>query len=195
MTRDIECYKLQLSELKRRENREKGFEAACVKYYHRQVDLENQLRTASESCHNLNAKLEKLTFEHKQQIDNLNEVLSKTKNDLSNCQAEFREHRKTSRDRVQSYLDDIVELESKLKDYQTVVYKTGNSVNAIQKFTLKPTNSGRAIGIKVPSFGQKALNEMPKLYSAENLFDETVVHAVVYNCEEENDIEDETRSK
>ncbi|PWA92696.1 hypothetical protein CTI12_AA075180 [Artemisia annua] len=44
-------------------------------------------------------------------------------------------------------------------------------------------------------FLRVALNEIPNLYSADHLFDDTVVRTVVYDCEEEYEIEEESRSK
>ena len=64
-------------------------------------------------------------------------------------------------------LTNFLELEHKLKDFQTVVYKTGESINTIQKFTINPTGQGLGLGNDKPRFLKRALAEMPKLYSAE----------------------------
>lgn len=116
---------------------------------------------------------------------------------MSTCQADFKEHKRKSRERVKSYIDEIVELEHKLKEFQNVVYKTGNSVTTIQKFSVKRTNNGHgfAIGSESPCFLHTTLKEIPKLYSADHCFDDTIVRTVVYDCEEEEELEEESRSK
>ena len=141
--------------------------------------------------------MEQEKFEHKQKVEHLNSELLRIKTEMSTCQANFSEHKQKSRKRIDSYLDETVELESKLKAFQNVVYKTGESITTIQKFTLKPSPKGHgfALGDNKPHFLHTTLKENPKLYSAEHVFDDLIMRVVLYNCEEEQEQEDESRSK
>lgn len=197
LKRDLECCKIQITNFETRDNREKSFEVAFQKSYVKEQDLQHQLNEVTASKNELTKQMENERFEHKQQIIHLNDELSKTKSDLSICQADFRKHRIKSREKIESYAADAIELEKKLQEFKNVVYKTGESITTIQKFTmqLRPPSCGYGLGYETPCFLKIALKETPKLYSAEQFFDESVVRVVVYDREEEEEIEDETRSK
>ena len=188
---------IQLSNAVKLIDNEKSFENAFKESYRREKDLEFQIGNIMESKNDLASQLEQQAFVHKQQVAQLEDIILKTQNELSTCKADFQEHKEISRDRVKSYLDEIVELESQLKEFQNVDYKTGNSITTIHKLSVKRSNKGHgfAIGSESPSFLGKALAEIPKIYSAKHFFDESVIRAVVYDREEELEIEDETRSK
>lgn len=85
-------------------------------------------------------------------------------------------------------------MECKLKEFQNVFYKTSESITIVQKFTLKlsPKGYGFALGDNKPRFLHSALKENPKLYSVEQLLDDSIVHVVVHDCEEEEELEDES---
>lgn len=125
------------------------------------------------------SKLEQEKSKLKQQVEHLNSELLKTKTELSTCQASFNEHKQKSRKRIDSYLDEIVNLEF---------------ITTIQKFTLKPSPKGYsfAIGDNKPRFLNSALKDNTKLYSVEQLLDDSIVRVVVHDCEEEEH-EDESR--
>ena len=95
------------------------------------------------------------------------------------------EHKQTSRKRIDSYINEIVELEHKLKDFQIMVYKTGESINTIQKFTVNPNSQRLGLGDDKPHFLKRTLPEIPKLYSAEQLFNDQIKCVIVYDREEE----------
>ena len=197
LTKDIECYKFQLKSYQAQEQREKRFETAFSQSYTKTIELEHQIRELTGSKNELISKLKDQTFEHEKQVAQLNEVISKTKEELATCQNDFKAHRKEANKKRDSYIQEIVDLERKIKEFENVVYKTGDSITTIQKLTVNsaPTGKGLAIRESYPNGLKKALNEIPKLYRADQLFDETVKRAVVYNCEEQNDDEDESRSK
>ena len=54
----------------------------------------------------------------------------------------FSNFKKKTQEREDEFLGNVVELENKLKDFQNVVYKTGESVTTIQKFTINPNPKG-----------------------------------------------------
>ena len=93
------------------------------------------------------SKLEKQSFYHRVEVKELNDVISKTKEELYTCQTNFVEHKKESRKRILKYVDEIVELESKLKAFETVVYKTGESITTIQKFSINQSTKGQGLGL------------------------------------------------
>jgi hypothetical protein len=91
-------------------------------------------------------------------------------------------------------IGDIVDLENQLKEFCNVVYKTGDSITTIQKFTLKPRpDKGFAIGDFKSMFLYKALKENPKIYSMEHMLDDSIVRTIVYKTDEEEELEEESR--
>jgi hypothetical protein len=91
---------------------------------------------------------------------------------------------------------EIVDIEKQLKEFHNFVYKTGGSVTTIQKFTLKPRpDKGFALGDYKSMFIHKAFKENPKIYSMEYMHDDTIVRTIVYDTEEEEELEEESRSK
>ena len=144
--------------------------------------------------------MEKEKIEHKQQVEQLNSVISKIENELSICQTNFSNFKKKTQIREDDLFNDIVELEHKLKDFQNVVYKTGESITTIQKFTINPNPKGNgiAIGHDQPCYLHKALKAVPKLYNAQALFDSNVVNVVIYNRDygtREFDYDDDSESR
>ena len=87
---------------------------------------------------------------------------------MSSCQTNFSNFKKTKQEREDGLLSDIIALEHKLKDFQNVVYKTGESITTIQKFTINqnPKGNGIAIGHDQPRCLHKALKANPKIYNA-----------------------------
>ena len=138
--------------------------------------------------------MEQEKFEHKQKVEHLNSELLKTKTEMSTCQASFSEHKQKSRKQIDSYLDEIVELECKLKEFQNIFYKTGESITTIQKLTLKQNPQGYGFALRdiKPRFLHTALKENPKLYSLDQLLDDSIVRVVVHDCEEEQEQEEES---
>lgn len=144
--------------------------------------------------------MEKEKIEHKQQVEQFNSVISKIKNELSICQTNFSNFKKKTQIREDDLLGDIDALEHKLQDFQNVVYKTGESITTIQKFTINPhpKGNGIAIGHDQPRCLHKALKANPKIYNAQALFDSSVVNVVIYNCDydtREFDYDDDSESQ
>lgn len=186
MTKDLECYKSQITIFENKEKREKSFEAAFHEYYHKEQNLQHQMRELIESNGKLVSQLENEKSELKKQVEQHNTELSKTKTELSTCQANFSEHKKLKRKSEDLLIGQIVDLECQLKEFQNIVYKTGGSVTSIQKFTLKPNpNRGFALGDNKPRFLHSTLKENPKIYSIENMLDDSVIRVVVHDTEEE----------
>ena len=112
----------------------------------------------------------------------------------------FSNFKKKTQEREDEFLGNVVELENKLKDFQNVVYKTGESVTTIQKFTINPNPKGNgiAIGHDQPRCLHKALKAVPKIYNAQALFDSNVVNVVIYNRDydtREFDYDDDSESR
>ena len=102
--------------------------------------------------------------------------------------------KKSKRKREDSLLGQIIELERQLKEFQNDVYKTGESITTIQKFTLKLNPNGSfALGDNKPRFLHSALKENSKIYSIEKILDDSVIRVVVHETEEEEELEDESR--
>ena len=76
----------------------KSFEIAFQKSYVQEQELQHQIRELTVSKNDLISEMEKVKFDHKQQINQLNDELSKTKSELSICQAEFREYKQKSKE-------------------------------------------------------------------------------------------------
>ena len=83
LTKDLECYKFQLTNYENQEKHEKSFEVAFQQSYNKGKDLEHQIQELYGSKNDLIYKLEQQTFEHKKQVDQLNNVILKTKEELS----------------------------------------------------------------------------------------------------------------
>ena len=109
--------------------------------------------------------MEKEQSEQKQHVEQLNSVISKLEHELLTCKTIFSKFKKTTQEREDGFLGEILELEHKLKDFQNVVYKTGESRTTIQKFTINPNPKGNgiAIGHDQPRCLHKALKANPKL--------------------------------
>jgi hypothetical protein len=115
---------------------------------------------------------------------------------LSSCKKDFCEHKIRKRKYIDKLLGEVVDLEKQLKEFRNIVYKHGNSVTTIQKFTLKPRpDKGFALGDYKSMFLHSAFKDIPKLYSMDHLLDNTIVRAVVFDTEEEEELEEESRSK
>jgi cytochrome c553 len=196
LARDIECYKIQLSNQEDKIKNTKSFEKAFQDSYNKELDLQRKMQDLIESNGKLISKLESEKCELKMQVERLQTVLSKTETELSSCKKEFCEHKIRKRKYIDDLLGDIVDLEKKLKEFRNIVYKHGNSVTTIQKFTLKPRpDKGFALGDYNSMFLHTAFKEIPKIYSMDHLLDNTIVRAVVFDTEEEEELEDESRSK
>lgn len=89
LTKDIQCYKIQLSNLENEVKREKSFEKAFHEYYNKEQDLQHKIRTLIESNDKLVSKLENEKGELKQQVEQLQKELSKTQTELSTCKMDF----------------------------------------------------------------------------------------------------------
>lgn len=85
-----------------------------------------------------------------------------------------------------SLIEENLTLERQIKEFQNIVYKHGESVTTIQKFTLKPRpDKGFAIGDYISTFLHTAFKTIPKLYSMDQFLDNNIVRVGVYNTEEE----------
>ena len=89
-----------------------------------------------ESNGKLVSKLENDKCELKQQVEQLQKELSKTQKELSNCQKEFCEHKVSKRKKEDSYLNDIVDLDAKLKVFE----KTACDKSLIESENLRVEN-------------------------------------------------------
>jgi hypothetical protein len=83
LTRDIECYKIQLSNMENKFKYKKSFEMAFQEYYNKEQDLQHKMRELIESNGKLVSKLENDKCELKQQVEQLQKELSKTQTELS----------------------------------------------------------------------------------------------------------------
>ena len=194
LTKDIECYKIQLSNLDNQVKREKSFEKAFHEYYNKEQDLQHKIHTLIESNGKLVSKLENEKCELKQQVEQLQKDLSKTQTELSTCKMDFYEHKVRKRKREDSLLSEIITLEHQIQEFKNIVYKHGESVTTIQKFTLKPRpDKGFAIGDYRSTFLHTTFKTNPKIYSMDQLLDNTIVRVVVHDTEEEEEIEEESR--
>lgn len=100
------------------------------------------------------------------------------------------------REKENSLIEENITLERQIKEFQNIVYKHGESVTTIQKFTLKPRpDKGFSIGDYRSTFLHTTFKTIPKLYSMDQLIDNNVVRVVVYNTEEEQELEEQSRSK
>jgi hypothetical protein len=129
----------------------------------------------------------------KKQVEQLQKVLSKTETELLICKKDFCEHKIRKREYINKLFLENVDLEKQLKEFRNVVYKTGGSVTTIKKFTLKPRpDKGFALGDSKSMFLHKAFKENPKIYSMEHMLDDTIVRTIVYDTEEEEELEEES---
>ncbi|GJY88150.1 hypothetical protein Tco_0502778, partial [Tanacetum coccineum] len=123
------------------------------------------------------------SFGHEKELKReLNEVIRANNQKISNLE--------------NKYLDEIVDLQHKLKDFENVVYMTGQSIQVINAHSCQFVDGRKkfALGYNHPHFLKKALNENPKLYSADSLKDPNVC-VVVYDDEEQWEQEAETRER
>jgi predicted RNase H-like nuclease (RuvC/YqgF family) len=111
----LSAIKIQLSNHENKAKREKSFEVGFQEYYNKEQDLQHKIRELIESNRKLVSKLENEKCELKQQVEQLQKELSKTQIELSTCKKEFYEHKVRKRKKEDSYLNDIVDLEAKLK--------------------------------------------------------------------------------
>jgi cytochrome c553 len=196
LSRDIECYKLQLSNQNDKIKHSKSFEKAFHDSYNKEQDLQHKMQDLIESNGKLVSKLESEKCDLKLQVERLQKELSKTETELSNCKKEFCEHKIRKRKYIDDILLENVDLAKQLKEFQNIVYKTGGSVTTIQKYTLKTRpEKGFALGDYNSRFLNKAFKENPKIYSMDFMFDDTIVRTVVHDTEEEEELEEESRSK
>lgn len=113
---------------------------------------------------------------------------------MSTCKTEFYAHRVRKRKREDYLIGEIVDLECQLKEFQNFVYKTRGSVTTIQNFKMKPKpNGGFALGDNKSRFLRKALKKNPKIYSIDQMLDNSIVRVVVHDTEEEEENEEESR--
>jgi hypothetical protein len=149
-----------------------------------------------ESNGKLVSKLKNEKCELLKQVEQLQKEFSKTETELSICKNDFCEHKIRKRKYIDKLIGENVDLEKQLKEFCNVVYKTGGSVTTIQNFTLKPRpDKGFALGDSKSMFLHKAFKENPKIYSMEQMLDNTIVRTIVYDTEEEEELEEESRSK
>jgi hypothetical protein len=133
-----------------------------------------------ESNGKLVSKIESEKCEIQKQVEELQQMFWKTETELLLCKKDFCEYRVQTRKAEDTYLGDIVDRDNQLKEFRNVVYKHGNSITTIQKFTLKPRlDKGFAIGDFKSMFLHKALKENPKIYSMEHMLDDSIVRTVL----------------
>ena len=65
LTKDLECYKFQLTNFENQEKREKSFEVAFQQSYNKGQNLEHQIRELTCSKNDSISKLEQQTYERK----------------------------------------------------------------------------------------------------------------------------------
>lgn len=196
LSRDIECYKIQLSNQEDKIKHSKSFENAFHDFYNKEQVLQHKMQVLIESNGKLVSKLESEKHALQNQVEQLQKELSKTETELLTCKKDFCEHKIRKRKYIDNILLENVDLEKQLKEFQNIVYKTGGSVTTIQKYTLKTRpDKGFELGDYKSRFLYKAFKENPKIYSMDYMFDDTIVRTVVHDTEEEEELEEESRSK
>jgi cytochrome c553 len=196
LSRDIDCYKIQLSNQEDKIKHSKSFENAFHDSYNKEQVLQHKMQVLIESNGELVSKLESEKRALQNQVEQLQKELSKTETELLICKKDFCEHKIRKRKYIDNILLENVDLEKQLKEFRNIVYKTGGSVTTIQKYTLKTRpDKGFALGDYKSRFLYKAFKENPKIYSMDYMFDDTIVRTVVHDTEEEEELEEESRSK
>jgi len=197
LTRDNECLIRQINFFKTQEKREESFEVAFAKSHQNEKSLERHIRDLASSKNALLSQIEQLKHEHKKQLNTLTLETQKAKAELLTCQKHFSGHKQHSTKQIDNYLKEIVDLQTKIKEFRNVVYKHGESITTIQKFTFKPNPNGYGpiLADYKPKFSNRAFKPNPDVYSAEHRIDDSIMTVVEYNCMEELDADDESRSK
>lgn len=194
LVRDIECYKIQLSNQEAKIKHSKSFENAFHDSSNKEQVIQHKMQVLIESNGKLVSKLESEKRELQIQVEQLQKELSKTETELLICKKDFCEHKIQKRKYIDNILLENVDLVKQLEEFRNIVYKTGGSVTTIQKYTLKPRpDKGFALSDSKPMFLHKALKANPKIYSMDYMLNDTIVRTVVHDTEEEEQLEEESR--
>ncbi|GJT97982.1 hypothetical protein Tco_1093500 [Tanacetum coccineum] len=137
-----------------------------------------------------NVKLTKQAVQYKEKVW----VFETTKENKTNFHKEFIE---ANRKAKHKYLDDVLNLEAKLKKNEHMVIKMSNSVQALFMIGPKPLSIydpqlKHGLGYENSYTLKKAISQNPKLYDASNIHS-SKVHVNI--CDTEEILEDATKSQ